>query len=65
MNEKDIAKEWVWGNEVYNPFGQVMFAPTCPDCGEVTYSEQRCPFCGQLLKDPVIPNEPDDLSITD
>lgn len=49
---KDIAKAWIWGNPVYNPAGRVMHAPTCPTCGEVTYSQRRCVFCNQLLKDP-------------
>ena len=52
MDSKDIAKEWVIGNEVCTPYDFVYGVPTCPTCGEVTYSMERCPFCNQLLKDP-------------
>lgn len=52
MDDKDIAKEWIIGNEVCTPYDTVYGMPTCPTCGEVTYSMERCPFCNQLLKDP-------------
>lgn len=47
MESKGIAKEWYWGD------AGVYTMPLCPTCHDVTYSEERCPFCGQLLKDPI------------
>jgi len=56
MNDKNEAMPWVWGNEVANPLGQVYAVPTCPVCDEPAYvgltEDNRCPFCGQLLKTP-------------
>lgn len=49
--EKQIAKAPVMGNEVYNSATEEPYkAPSCPMCGEPTYSCNWCPFCGQQLK---------------
>ena len=47
--EKQIAKKPVIGNEVHNALDEVYGAPTCLMCGNVTYSREWCPFCGQHL----------------
>ena len=50
--EKQIAKEPVMGNEVINSLDEIYGVPSCPMCGEPTYSCEWCPFCGQhLVKD--------------
>lgn len=51
MKEKDLAKEWIYGNEVVGVGGKAYKVPTCPSCGEPTYSESRCLFCNQLIKE--------------
>ena len=53
----EIPKEWIRGNGVCDAFDQVNGMPTCPTCKEVTYGEPRCPFCGQLSKDPEVSND--------
>ena len=36
--------------EWHNDYGMIM--PYCPSCGEMSYSEERCVFCGQkFIKD--------------
>lgn len=52
MESKEIAKEWTWGNATYGLASRAYNVPTCPTCGEPTYSMLRCPFCDQKLKDP-------------
>lgn len=32
-----------------------MGAPLCPSCGEWSYYDERCPFCGQLFISPTNP----------
>lgn len=52
MKEKDTPKEWIYGNEVVGIGGGAYKVPSCPSCGEPTYSEARCLFCNQLFKEP-------------
>ena len=48
--EKQIAKEPVMGNEVCCAATDEPYkVPSCPMCGEPTYSCKWCPFCGQHL----------------
>jgi len=49
----DNPKEWIWGNDVVGLDDKPYGMPTCPTCGDVTYSMERCPFCNQMLKDPM------------
>lgn len=53
QNDKNIDKEWIIGNKTMSLNGDVYGVPTCPECKEPTYSEERCPFCNQSLKDPI------------
>ena len=48
----DEPREWIMYNPALTPMDTIMYCPTCPTCWEPTYSEERCPFCDQMLKDP-------------
>jgi predicted nucleic-acid-binding Zn-ribbon protein len=48
--EKQIPKEPVMGSEVLNAATDKPYkVPSCPACGEPTYSLEWCAFCGQRL----------------
>jgi len=56
--EKQIAKEPVMGNEVLCAATDEPYkVPSCPTCGEPTYSCGWCPFCGQHLSKPDMSGE--------
>lgn len=50
-NSNNESVKPIMGNGVSNPLGQYYEAPTCPACGDVTYSMPQCPFCGQPFTD--------------